>query len=112
MIEKNPSPVDKRAYSISLTEEGKKMVKKTEHFANPIRVATEQLTLEEQAQLFKGLSKLIFGLNQVGVLTVQRTCYSCRFYEKGKKADYCRLMEKPLLDIDICLDCPEYEEKP
>ena len=112
LIEKNPSPVDKRAYSISLTGEGQKVVKETEHFANPIRVATEQLSLEQQQELFKGLSKLIFGLNRAGILTVQRTCYSCRFYEKGKENHFCRLMEKPLLDVDIRLDCAEYEEKP
>jgi len=111
LIEKNPSPVDKRAYSIALTAEGEAVVGETEHFANPIRVATEQLPIEEQEQFFKSLSKLIFGLNRAGILTVQRTCYSCRFYEKGEKTSFCRLMEKPLLDTDIRLDCAEYEEK-
>ena len=111
MIEKITLTKDKRAYSIFLTQKGKSMVQNTEHFAEPIKNQLETLDPKEQEQMFLSLTKVIFGLNRAGILTIQRTCYGCRFYEKKKKNHYCHLMEKDLLDKDLRLDCPEFEEK-
>ena len=111
LIRKIQSATDKRAYAVSLTLKGKNRVKKTEHFANPIKTHLKTLTKNEQEQLFFSLSKLIFGLNRTGILTVQRTCFGCTYYEKQSKHHYCKLMQKKLLDKDIRLDCKEYEKK-
>ena len=109
LIAKITSPLDKRAYSIALSKEGNAIVKKTHHFAQPIHALTSQIDQAEQEQFFKTLSKIIYGLNQKGVLTVQRTCYNCRFFEKKGKQNYCGLMKKELLNKDIRLDCGEFE---
>lgn len=111
LLYKITSPVDRRAFSISLTKTGKTMVKKIEHFVDPIKKQVDTLQEEDQEKLFHSLTDLIFGLNKAGILTVQRTCYSCRFYEKNKKGHYCKLMEKQLLPQDLRLDCPEFETK-
>ena len=109
LIKKVDSPTDKRAYSITLTEAGKSMVSDTEHFANPIK--KNSLSASEQEQMLIYLSKLIYGLNRAEILTVQRTCYGCRFYEKKTSTHYCNLMKMDLADKDIRLDCPEFEKK-
>jgi hypothetical protein len=57
------------------------------------------------------LSQLIYKLNRTGILTVQRTCYGCKFHQKNIKTDYCNLLEQELLNQDIRLDCPEFQEK-
>jgi len=112
LIKKMPSSNDKRAYTILLTDQGKKMVKATEQFVNPFKEILEQFSSNEQKQLFNHIVKIIFTLNRKKVLTVQRMCYNCRFYEKNQKSHFCKLMDIKLQDEDLRLDCPEYEGKP
>ncbi len=111
MITKDFSSSDSRSYSIRLSELGKNIVAETEDFADPLRNQIKDGNPEDLENLFQIVSKLIYQLNRNGILTVQRTCYGCKFYDKSGNKDYCNLLEKELLTSDIRLDCPEYEEK-
>ena len=111
MIVKHKTASDSRSYFISLSPKGKKSVSETENFADPIRKQVLNLTQNEQESMVQTISSLIFKLNTDGVLSVQRTCYGCRFYDKTNTGHYCNLIQTTLKDQDIRLDCPEYEEK-
>ncbi|RMA58685.1 MarR family winged helix-turn-helix transcriptional regulator [Ulvibacter antarcticus] len=108
LILKDFSSEDSRSYSIVLSEKGKTMVAATESFANPLYQQLESFEEGDLESLFHTISKLIFQLNRNGILSVQRTCYGCKFYSKAEASDYCNLLEKPLLNTDIRLDCPEF----
>lgn len=112
LIEKIPSSFDKRAYTIQLTNRGKKIIAQTENFAHPIQEITEQLSNTEQRELFYYIYEILFFLNRKGILTIQRMCYSCRFYKKNQNGHFCNLMNTQLQDKDIRIDCAEYKEKP
>ncbi|NNE77203.1 MAG: winged helix-turn-helix transcriptional regulator [Pricia sp.] len=111
MIMKDFSSSDSRSYTIQLSALGKQIVDQTNDFANPLKTQVDALGPTNLESVFKTLSELIYKLNRNGILTVQRTCYACTFYQKNKNADYCNLLEKELLNQDIRLDCPEFEEK-
>ncbi len=111
LIKKAPSSEDSRSYSISLTTKGKKIVSETEDFPLPIKRHLDALSNKAQETLFATISRLIHQLNQTGVLTVQRTCFSCKYYDTSKKTDYCHLLQKPLTSQTIRRDCPEFESK-
>lgn len=111
LLQKIPSATDRRAYSVALTSNGEKAVQETKHFTNPITKGVNQLTVTEQTNLFATISKLIFDLNRNGILSVQRTCFGCSFYQKKGNHHYCQLIKTNLLDKDIRLDCPEFEAK-
>ncbi len=111
LIEKYPSPTDKRAYSIGLTEAGKQSVATTETFARPIRDIASQWPEQRQQDFFSQLSQMIHGLHQHGILAVQRSCHSCRFYRQKDGQAYCGLLEAALPPEKIRIDCPEYEEQ-
>jgi len=111
LIIKDFSNVDQRSYSIRISPTGEKIVQETEDFANPLQNKLSSFNATEQKQLFQTLSKLIYQLNRSGILTVQRTCYGCTFYEKASNGDYCNLLKKDLLSSDIRLDCPEFQEQ-
>ncbi|NQY31008.1 MAG: MarR family transcriptional regulator [Flavobacteriaceae bacterium] len=111
-IIKDYSSSDSRSYTILLSDLGKKTVAKTENFANPIETQLKKIETADLESVFETLSKLIYQLNNNGILTVQRTCFGCKFYNKSENRNYCNLMEKELLTSDIRLDCSEYEEKP
>ncbi len=112
LIVKDYSSADSRSYTILLSDSGKKTVAETENFANPIKTQLKDIEQADLENLFEILSNLIYQLNSNGILTVQRTCFGCRFYNKSENKDYCDLLDKELLHSDIRLDCPEYEEKP
>ncbi|EAR01248.1 MarR family winged helix-turn-helix transcriptional regulator [Maribacter sp. HTCC2170] len=111
MITKDYSSTDSRSYSIRLSNSGKNIVKETEDFANPIQSQLKSNERTDLETLFKTLSKLIYQLNQNEILTVQRTCYGCKFYSHSENKDYCNLLNSELLNSEIRLDCPEFEEK-
>lgn len=112
LIIKDCSSSDNRSYTIALSVLGKDIVAQTEHFANPMATYLETVDENDKEALFRTLTKLIYQLNQDGVLTVQRTCYACKFYQKTNSDHYCHLLEKQLKHADIRLDCIEFEGIP
>ena len=112
LIIKDFSSNDNRSYTIKVSDAGKKIVAEIENFANPLRDQLEGIQQVELESLFSTLSKLIYQLNQAEILTVQRTCYGCKFYDRQGMKDYCNLLDKELHNNEIRLDCPEYTEKP
>jgi DNA-binding MarR family transcriptional regulator len=112
LIFKDFSSTDSRSYSIQLSQAGKKIIAETENFADPLKNQLKGIQPPDLESLFGTLSKLIYQLNSNGILTVQRTCYGCKFYEQTENNDFCNLLDKELLNSEIRLDCPEYEIKP
>ncbi|APG65987.1 MarR family transcriptional regulator [Tenacibaculum todarodis] len=109
MIVKDYSSSDSRSYTIFLSELGKNTVLKNDDYGNPIYSEIEKIPQKEQEKLFSTLSSLIYQLNQKNILTVQRTCFACKFYSKNNKKHHCNLLEKELLNSEIRLDCDEFE---
>lgn len=111
MIIKDYSSADSRSYTIQLSDLGKATVLQTNDLANPLKTQIDTLDETDLDTVFKTLSELIYKLNQNNILTVQRTCYGCKFYQKNETSDYCNLLKKQLLNKDIRLDCPEFEAR-
>lgn len=109
LIKRERSIEDSRSYAITLTESGQEMVTKTEQFAYPIQNELTNLPQAQLESLFQATQHLIRGLNQAGVLNVQRSCHGCRFYEKQGEQHYCHFLSEVLANKDIRLDCPEYQ---
>ncbi len=86
------------------------MVAKTQNFASPILDQFSEIKTKELEQLFATLSKLIYQLNKNDILTVQRTCFACKYYKSDKANHYCNLLNKKLKSIEIRLDCEEFEK--
>lgn len=111
LIGKIPSATDSRSYSIGLSDAGQQMVSETRSFPDPISALVAGFPQKQQAAFFEMLSKLIYSLNRQGVLSVQRTCFACRFYQKKPMGNYCGLLEKTLFPADIRIDCPEFSSQ-
>ena len=110
-IKKVSSSSDSRSYAIQLSDSGKTLVSETENFAHPLKKQLYGIDTNDLESTFQTLSKLIYNLNQIGVLTVQRTCYGCKFYQKNDNQHFCNLLEKELLNSEIRIDCSEFEKK-
>jgi DNA-binding MarR family transcriptional regulator len=109
LIVKDYSSSDNRSYTIFLSDLGKNTVSKNDDFVNPIQTEIKNILPKEQENLFTTLSSLIYQLNQKNILTVQRTCFACKFYSKNNNQHHCGLLQKELLNSEIRLDCNEFE---
>ena len=111
MLVKEVSVYDSRSYSIKLSDLGNDMVSQTYDFSNPLKKQINGFSQSELESLFGTLSQLIYKLNRNGILSVQRTCFGCKFYTNNDENDYCDLLQKELLSQEIRIDCLEFEEK-
>jgi len=109
LIEKVFSSSDSRSYAIQLSDSGKDIVTQTENFAQPLKAQLDGIDQQDLESTYKTLSELIYKLNRIGVLAVQRTCYACKFYQKNDRQHYCNLLDTELLNSEIRIDCPEFE---
>lgn len=108
LIKKEHLAEDSRSYYIQLTAKGRKIVRETESFSEPISQQIGSANLKELEVLYKHISQLVYQLNQKGILSVQRVCFTCEYYSQSKGKSYCNMLKQPLKTSEIRLDCPEY----
>ncbi|MGV8138829.1 MAG: MarR family winged helix-turn-helix transcriptional regulator [Mangrovibacterium sp.] len=109
LVQKDEDPRDTRSVVITLTPEGKRVAERSSAFTTVLEVAAGHLNEGQKSIMFNGLIQLINALNQAGIITVQRMCFSCKFYRLTAGGHFCELMQKPLADSEIRIDCAEHE---
>jgi DNA-binding MarR family transcriptional regulator len=110
LIRKETEQDDSRSYTIHLTEKGKQVARQIAQFAEHIQTPVECLHDSDKENLLLSLIEIIHHLNKSGVITIQRMCYTCQYYESSAKGEnhFCRLMNKPLANHELRIDCPEH----
>src|SRR5690606_32158012 len=111
LIHKTYGTSDGRSYTISLSEEGMKVVERTHNFASPIKDQLDKMDNSMLEVVYQALTKLISNLNKTGIIGVQRMCSGCKFYENDGLNHYCHFIKKDILPNDLKMDCPEFEKK-
>ncbi|MBC9798495.1 MarR family winged helix-turn-helix transcriptional regulator [Sinomicrobium weinanense] len=109
LITKEYLPHDTRSYIIHLSETGKAIAEKTALFTQEIQKPVQRLPPAHKEGLLRSLMDIIHHLNKSGVITIQRMCFSCRYYSGKGNAHYCNLLQTPLTDSELRVDCPEHE---
>ena len=109
LIKKHTDSIDTRSYTIQLTAQGKKIVAETEIFANPLTEIISKSTKADKLVLWDNITNLITQLNQLEVISVQRTCFNCKHYSNIGKTHFCQLLNQKLQTQDIRIDCSEFE---
>jgi len=111
LVTKETDPTDTRSYSLSLTTEGRKIAQKASFFTSSMEQPLEKLTQEQKSIMLSGLLKLIYDLNQSGIITIQRMCFTCSNYQLDNGIHYCKLLKSRLAESELRVDCPEHELK-
>ncbi len=113
LVEKEFETNDSRSYTIHLTPEGEKTAKQTSSFVEELEKAIDKMSGGEKENLLLNLLGIIESLNHSGVISIQRMCFSCSNYSPGYNANphFCKLLNKPLKDFELQVDCPEFEMK-
>ncbi len=111
LITKEYESHDTRSYIINLTKKGKDIADRTSLFTKEIRTPINQLHQDDKENLLLNLMDVIRHLNRSGVITIQRMCMSCVYYQPSADGQqhFCRLLNQQLHVKDLRIDCPEYE---
>ncbi|WP_366183695.1 MarR family winged helix-turn-helix transcriptional regulator [Flavobacterium ovatum] len=107
-IKKIIDKVDARSYTIELTELGKDIVLETENFADPLFDIISKSDADDKIILWRNISDMILQLNKMKIITIQRTCYNCKFFSKEENVPFCGLLNQELKSEDIRMDCGEF----
>lgn len=109
MVTKIADISDSRRYHLQLTEKGREVVARTEQYTAPFTEWIAGIGQENKEQLWEAIAGLIRVLNQSNVISVQRSCFTCRHYGMKDSAPFCHLLNERLQAKDIRIDCPEYQ---
>lgn len=113
LITKEYEQHDTRSYIIHLTIKGKDIADKTSFFTKEIRTPIEKLHQDDKENLLLSLLNIIRHLNKSEVITIQRMCMSCSYYQPSDKGQkhFCKLLNQNLHVTDLRIDCTEHELK-
>ena len=111
LVVKIEHSADARSYTLQLTAEGIAIVQETEIFTRSLQDALHYVNDTSKEQVWALLSKLLFQLSQMNVITVNRMCFSCQFYTQNNQEHYCNLLLKSLTNHEVRMDCEEHVEK-
>ncbi|CUS96129.1 DNA-binding transcriptional regulator, MarR family [Candidatus Kryptobacter tengchongensis] len=114
LIIKDKDPEDRRNYILQLTPKGKKLARKLSIWADALKNNLKKFNQKDKETILEFILKLIESLYEAGIITTQRMCFSCAYFQKNvsPKSDaphYCNLLNKPLSIVELRLDCEDYE---
>lgn len=108
-IKKIVDKKDTRSYRIELTQNGKNIVLETENFVNPLTEIITNSKQNDKLVLWENITTIILQLNELKIISVQRTCFKCKFYSENNNKSFCNLLNQNLKTEDIRIDCEEFE---
>lgn len=111
LIKKVHDLEDTRSYTISLTAKGKEIAERTSLFTKKIHEPLNKLSRDDKNNMLLNLLSIIRHLNKAGIITIQRMCMTCAYYQPPGKGrpPYCRLLNQELCVSDLRIDCPEHQ---
>lgn len=109
LIKRTDDAFDSRSFNFSLTDHGMKLTGMIENFTLPLDGAIATLSSQQKDQFLVLVLDLIYRLNQNGIISTQRMCYSCFYYNGDRQQDhYCNLMQKSLAIDELRIECSEH----
>lgn len=110
LIGRQRDDFDRRRIVITLTARGAELVELIAHDTRELVDRIAALPDDEQEPLLAALLALIGHHLDVGMITVARTCLTCRFFEpRPGDAHRCSLLNLELQRRDLRVNCPEHE---
>jgi DNA-binding MarR family transcriptional regulator len=109
LIKRSDDALDSRSFNFSLTDQGMKLTGMIENFTLPLDGAIATLSSQQKDQFLMSVLDLIFRLNQNGIISTQRMCYTCFYYNGDRQQNHhCNLMQKPLAVDELRIECSEH----
>lgn len=114
LVRRERWPEDRRIVTLRLTPDGEKLATTLSGWADPIREHLQPFSPDVREAVMHFLMGLIGSLQRSGLITVARMCVTCSFFQQDihpgePSPHHCALLDVPLGDADLRVDCPEHE---
>lgn len=114
LVTRRRSPADRRATLVSLTPAGRHLAARLSGWADPAREALPPASAADRTRTLLFLTAWIDRLQRAGVVTIARMCRTCRFFDENaypgaRLPHHCRLLDRPLAQANVRVDCAEHE---
>ncbi|MET9260847.1 MarR family winged helix-turn-helix transcriptional regulator [Amycolatopsis sp. NPDC004079] len=113
LLTRSPIP-DGRRRRLVLTARGEEVARELAAWDEQVVTSLGKLPTSDRATTLHTLLQVIADLQRQGVVSVARTCTTCRFFSPDKHSDpsaphHCELLRTPLPLTDLRTDCPEHQ---
>ncbi|ANZ43226.1 MarR family transcriptional regulator [Lentzea guizhouensis] len=113
LVSRSPG-ADGRRRSLTLTVAGLEVATQLSSWDDPLTAALAALPDADRATTLHTLLRVIADLQRAGVVSVARTCTTCRFFGRDEHPDpaaphHCHLLRVPLPLTALRVDCLEHE---
>ena len=113
LVKKERSPDDQRVLVLMLTAAGRREAQQIAGWTEVVRAGVRSLTTEEQAVFLRGLTKVMYSLQEQGVISVARMCVGCTYFQPYAHMDsarphHCGFVNKPMGDGQLRLECLDF----
>jgi len=113
LVTKSPDPRHPRASLITPTARGRVLGARARSWIEFLADAVATLPADEQAAFYAGVLKMIASLQEQGLIPVEKMCVTCAYFRPhvrtGGKPHHCALLDAPLGNTELRLDCPDHE---
>jgi len=110
IVRRERDSTDGRATVVVLTSSGLTLAGEIAKALGPLVDAKRASNDDDQAVALKALLEEIHRLQRNGVITVNRSCLSCRHFQPpaGSKTGHCLFLDEPLSNRDLRVDCSDH----
>jgi DNA-binding MarR family transcriptional regulator len=113
LVEKAQDPADRRNTVYTLTATGEELHDRLTTWDGPVTQGLASVDESDKATALRVVLGLVADLHDDGVVSVARTCLTCRFFDGhggSTSSPYrCTLLEVDFADAQLRVDCPEHE---
>ena len=109
LLRRQTESLDNRSHTLHLSEAGELTVARAADFADPMLGSLAKIPSGEKDLLLERLLGVIAHLQQRGIISIQRMCFSCRFYRKDDDRHFCAFLDQHLVGRELRVDCREFE---
>lgn len=114
LVAKGPDPDDRRALSVTLTDEGRGVARELAEWPDLLLEAVAVLDPAEESVLLRALLKVIRGLQERGRIAPTRMCVTCRYFRPHVHDDpltphHCAFVDAAFGDRNLRVDCVDHE---
>jgi DNA-binding MarR family transcriptional regulator len=113
LVDKAPDPRHPRASLLTLTTSGARLGARARAWPEFMAHAVGELSADEQKVFFTGVVKMIRSMQEQGLVPLSGMCLTCTHFRPnvhvGASPHHCALVDAPLADEQLRLDCAEHQ---
>lgn len=110
LVARLPHPTDSRVANVALTDAGAELADLIAVELAPLVAGDDATTDDDHATALRVLLTEISRLQHAGIITINRSCLTCQHYRpsSSRTPAHCHLLDEPLTDRDLRVNCPEH----